>query len=105
MTDVADAAAEHADDAVIQVEVVDADDNDAVANVAVRLNQAPMITAEVTTLNITVGTQVPADAPAEALANYNTVDDEIVCVALNVCTVTLAADDPNNQDTTGLDVP
>ena len=94
--DVAFAPAAHADDTVIQVEAVDADGNDAVANVAVRLNQEPTITDRNQALTMTVGTQVPA-ADAEALDDYDT-DDEIVCVALNVCTVTLEADDPNNQD-------
>ena len=82
------------DDAVIRVEVVDADDNDAVANIAVRVNQEPSITSQA--LAMTVGTQVPAE-DAEALESYNEAP-EIECVALNVCTVTLVADDPNNQD-------
>jgi hypothetical protein len=96
VANVAFSADDHGDDTVIQVEAVDADGNDAVANVAVRLNQEPTIDDQSSTLTMTVGTQVPA-ADAEALDDYDT-DEEIECVALNLCTVTLEADDPNNQD-------
>jgi hypothetical protein len=94
VADVAFSTEDHGDDTVIQVEAVDADGNDAVANIAVRLNEEPTITSQ--PLSMTVGTQVPA-ADAEALENYNNAA-EIECVALNVCTVTLVATDSNNQD-------
>ena len=94
--------AEHADDTVIQVEVIDAAGNDAVANIAVRLNQTPMVTG--TELRLTIGTQdaespdgdyFTSDNPTEAEPDFV---NNIVCDRLNACTIKLEVDDDNLQD-------
>ena len=106
-TDGGDAVMPTTQDAVIRVEVVvKADDSDAVANIAVRANVAPVIVNA--TQGITVGTQTEDNASPDGdyyvmdniAAMGDTPEDkgDIVCATLNSCTLKVSATDVNVQD-------
>ena len=95
-------------DAVIRVEAVDADDNDAVASITVRANVAPALATGFETQEITVGTQTEYNASPDGdyyvTDNTPATDDtpedkgDIVCETLNFCKLKVRATDGNLQD-------
>ena len=89
-------------DISIPIQATDTSGAVATSNVLVRMNQLPVVTDAATPIGLTVGLQdaptMDGDDDDMDPDDYNTTQDNVTCVMLNSCKVTLAATDDNRDD-------